>query len=110
MLVIGLAEITDRNAAECLRNKEVFVEKDEIRMEADSYLDVDIIGMDAVAADGTKIGEITNVLHNSAQDIYEITKPGGKAFLLPAVRAFVRDVDLQAHRMTVELIDGIDEI
>ena len=110
MLVISLAEITDRNAAETFRSKEILVEKDELELDDGCYLDVDIVGMEVYSAENSKIGIVTNVLHNSAQDLYEITKTDGKTFLLPAVKAFVLDVDVPHRRMTVDLIDGIDEI
>lgn len=110
MLVVKLAEIADRNAAEGYRNKEILVEKDELKMPEDTYLDVDVIGMEVFSSEDVKIGEITNVLHNCAQDIYEITKTDGKAFLLPAVKEFILDVDMDAKCMKVKLIEGIDEI
>ena len=110
MLVFKLSGINDRNGAEAMRNIELCAEKSDIKLAKDSFLDADIIGMDAAGEDGVVIGKVTNILHNSAQDLFEITKTDGAAFLLPAVKAFVINMDFDNNLMTVRLIEGIDSL
>jgi len=108
MLVVKLTEIADRNEAEKYRNKEILVEKEDFVLEEDSFFDVDLIGMRVEDEDGRFVGKITDVLHNAAQDLYQIKKEDGKSFLLPSVHQFVLNVDVDNLLMTVKLIEGID--
>ena len=76
-------------------------------MDEDSYLVDDLIGIRAVLEDGTPVGVLKSVLPNPAHDLYEIEKPDGSSFLLPAVKAFIVSVDTGAGIMTVRLIEGL---
>ncbi len=110
MVVLKLAGVEDRNAAEGLRGQELLLPKDEMWEQPEgTYFIRDLIGMAVQTAEGTLIGELSDVIQNPAQDIYEIKKVGGGSFLLPAVSAFILDVDTASRLMTVRLIEGMTE-
>ena len=108
MVVLKLEGVDNRNAAEALRNAELSLPREEMyEMDEDSYLVDDLIGIRAVLEDGTPVGVLKSVLPNPAHDLYEIEKPDGSSFLLPAVKAFIVSVDTGAGIMTVRLIEGL---
>ena len=111
LLVIKLEGIDDRNTAETLRGKDLYLPEDaELDLGEDTYLVDQLIGMKAALEDGSEVGELTQVITRPAQDLYEIKMPSGKSFFLPAVRQFILSVDLEARIITVRLPEGITEL
>ncbi|MDR3242703.1 MAG: ribosome maturation factor RimM [Clostridiales Family XIII bacterium] len=106
--IIKLKGIDSVNEAEKRRGREVFIlEEDLPGLPEDAYYVRDLIGAAVVDGGGGVLGEIRDVIQNRAQDIYEIGRPDGGAFLLPAVGAFIKNVDLENRRVTVELPEGL---
>ena len=93
--------IHSRTDAEELIGKTVFatVQKDEIFSE-------DLIGYAVETVQGELIGELIDVLHLSAHDVYVIDN-GGKEVLIPAINEFVQQVDLRNKYITINSIDGL---
>lgn len=111
MVVMKLEGINDRNAAESLREKELLLPEGEtIDLGQDNYLIEDLIGMKVVDASGVETGTLINVVSRTMQDLYEIEMPGGRTFLLPAVKEFILDVDTAGRVMKVKLPEGITEL
>ena len=111
MVILRLEGVDDRNAAEALRGKNLFIDrKDMWEMPEDTYLVKDLLGMTVMDPEGNRVGKLVNVLQNSAQDLYEIEKEAGKTFLLPAVGEFVQTVNLNKRIMIVRLIEGLVEL
>ncbi len=109
--VITLAGISDRQAAEDCQGKELFIERAALpALEENSYYIKDLIGLQVQDEAGAALGELAEVLLGPAQDIYRVAKPAGGNYFIPAVEAFVVDVDLAAGRMTVRLIEGLDAL
>ena len=57
--------------------------------------------------EGEHLGEVKDVIQNTAQDLFEVKRPNGKNVLIPKVDAFVREIDAQEHRITVHLQEGL---
>ena len=50
------------------------------------YFIVDLLGLSVVDADtGQQYGELTQVYQTGANDVYEITAPTGKKYLIPVI-------------------------
>lgn len=108
MVVLGLAGIDDRNAAEKLRGTELFVtEADLPELPEGQFYVRDLIGMEVISDEGEKIGLVTDVIQNTAQDIFEVEMESGKRVLIPKVDAYVKQIDGQERRITVHLQEGI---
>ncbi len=112
MVILKLQGISDRNTAESLKNADVFITEADLReLPEDTYYLRDLIGMKVVdeGAYG-EIGVLKDVLQNSAQDIYVVSRPGGSQVLIPAVKDFIKKIDPEAGVITTSLIPGfIDE-
>ncbi len=111
MPVIKLKGVDDRNAAEGFRGKVLSLSRDDIwENPEDTYFVDDLTGMDVVREDGSTVGILKSVTQNPAHDLYEIEKPDGSSFLLPAVKSFVLKVDVKERRMTVFIPEGLDTL
>ncbi len=115
MVILKLAGVDDRSAAERLRDKEILIAREDLwEVPEDSYFIDDIAGIRVRSEDGSFEGVLTDVIKNPAHDLYEIAPLGedgqpdrGRSFLLPAVKEFILSVDLEGRVMTVKLIEGM---
>ena len=57
--------------------------------------------------DGKKLGVVSDLIQNSAQDIYQIDLAEGGQALIPAVEQFIKNVDIENKTITVSLIPGL---
>lgn len=112
MVILKLKGVSDRNAAEALKERDIYITEADLReLPEDTFYVRDLIGCRALnAEDESQIGIITDVLQNTAQDIYKIELASGKEALIPAVAQFVKEVDTTQKFVKISLIPGfIDE-
>ena len=108
MAVLKLEGVDDRNMAESLRNKELLLAKEDLwEQPEDTYFIDDLVGCDVVSEDGDSVGMLKNIISRPAQDLYEIERTDGSTFLLPAVKEFIKNVDLDNKTITIHLINGL---
>ena len=120
--IVSFKEVKDRTAAENLNGITLSIVRSEAeqqdrqaREEAGAEDDLDgegfyledLIQLAAQAPDGTALGTVTNVMDGAAQDLLEITEPGGHTSLVPFVEAFVKDVDPDAGRIVLDVPKGL---
>ena len=89
--------VADRNAAEKLVNTRLYVERDRLpEPEDDEFYLADLVGLQAVAPDGSALGRVDVVHDYGAGASLEIG-----ALLIPFTRACVPHVDVAAGRLVV---------
>ena len=107
-LVVRLKGTRDRTKAESLRNALLTVRESDIPPLPDgAYYHFELIDMRVVSEDGESLGAIAEILDTSANDVYIVRGESGRDLLIPAIREFVLDVDVEAGVMTVRLVDGM---
>lgn len=102
--VARLSGVADRDAAEALRNVDLYVSRDRLPEidEDDTFYYADLVGLAAVAPDGTAFGRVTAIHNFGAGDIVEIVPvAGGAPLLLSFTEANVPEVDMAARRIVV---------
>ena len=112
-LLVHLAEIPDRTAAEDARGLWLYIPEADAGLEEGAYWIHDIVGLTVVTTAGKTIGTITDVLPTGANDVY-VVRPaegvnGGRELLLPAVADLIERVDLEARVMVIHLLEGLIE-
>lgn len=108
MVILKLEGADDRNAAEALRGKELYITEDDLpELPEGQYYVRDLIGMSVTEEDGNLLGHVTDVLQNTAQDIFEVESENGRKLLIPKVDQFVLDIDAEKREITVRLIEGM---
>ncbi|MCI8348275.1 MAG: 16S rRNA processing protein RimM [Firmicutes bacterium] len=112
MAIIKFKGVDDRNGAEALKEKEVFITEEDLReLPDDTFYIRDLIGCKVCDSEsGMTIGVVSDVLQNTAQDIYQVDLEKGGQVLIPAVKEFIKSVDIDEKVVEVSLIPGfIDE-
>ena len=108
MAVLKLEGIDDRNAAETIRGKELLLSKEDLwEQPEDTYFIDDLLGCSVDSEDGSSVGTLKSIISRPAQDLYEIERADGSTFLLPAVKEFIKNVDLDNRIITIHLINGL---
>ena len=95
--------ITDRNGAETLNGIDLYVDRAKFpEPDEAEYYHADLIGLRAVAPDGTEIGGVIAVENFGAGDLLEIRKAGsGETEYVPFTNACVPEVNIKARQLTV---------
>jgi 16S rRNA processing protein RimM len=93
-----------------LRHQVLYIAaQDAAPLPAGSYYAYQFMGMTVVVeADGRELGQIGEILITGANDVYVVRGAQGEV-LLPAIPQVIRQIDLQAKRMTVHLLPGLLE-
>lgn len=109
MVIAKLKGIDDRTAAEGLKDRDVYITEEDLReLPEDTFYIRDLIGCTVKdMGTGRDIGKISDVLQNSAQDIYQVELLKGGQALIPAVEQFVKSVDIEKKTVEIELIPGL---
>lgn len=108
-VILKLKGIDTRNQAEELKGCYITIrEKQTISLEEGNYFVYEIIGLKAFDENGTPLGEVIEVRSNPGNDIY-VLKKGDKEHLIPAVKEFITDIDLENKTMTIKVIEGLFE-
>ncbi|MBX2991571.1 MAG: 16S rRNA processing protein RimM [Bacteroidetes bacterium] len=104
---ISIQGIADRNDAEQLVGSFLFVdEKDAVRLPKGTHFVHDIIGLRVIGENNETIGVVKDVLKYPANDVYVVERNGNEV-LLPAVKEFIKRIDMESRTMKVRLIEGM---
>jgi 16S rRNA processing protein RimM len=105
----------------------LIVEEIESREEADQFrgavLDIDfedaeslpegvyyhwqLEGIEVFTEDDERLGVLEQIIITGANDVYVVRSDTGEEVLLPAIESVIKNVDLQAQRMTVHVLPGL---
>jgi 16S rRNA processing protein RimM len=102
--VAKIAGIDTADGAQALIDATIWARRDAVALSDDEYFDEDLIGCRLVEGERT-LGVVVAIHHYPAQDVLELE--GGR--LVPMVSAFVREIDLNARIVRVELPEGLVE-
>ena len=107
-LLLRIAGVDSREAAEELRNTELVVAVDDLPEleDPDSFYDHQLVGLTARLADGSQLGEVTAVRHE-AQDLLVVRRSDGAEALVPFVTAIVPTVDVAGGYLVVDPPEGL---
>jgi 16S rRNA processing protein RimM len=108
-VILTFREIPDMTAAEKLKGALLQVPRSELVPLPDGhYYIFDIVGLTVYTQEGERLGVVQDVLRTGANDVYVVqAESGGAPLLIPALKAVVREIDLEGGRMTVVLPEGL---
>jgi 16S rRNA processing protein RimM len=107
-LLVRFAEASDRDAAEAFRGLLLSIPAMEAKTPAPgAYYPHQLEGLVVRDPEGALLGTLADVLANPANDIWVVRTAAGRDVLVPAVKEFVRGVDLDAGVIVVAPIEGM---
>lgn len=107
--IIKFELIDERSDAELLRGWNVQIrESERPELPEGTYYVSELVGMRAVSTRGESLGVLTDVIQNTAQDIYILDRDG-KEILIPAVQEFVKEIQIENRLIVIDAIEGLLE-
>jgi 16S rRNA processing protein RimM len=99
--VATLAGCNDRDAADALRGAEVAVTRESLgEAEQGTLYWVDLVGLEVVDESGERLGEVERLFETGETSVLVVK--GAKERLIPFVPDYVKAVDREARRITVD--------
>jgi len=109
-VILTIDGINDINEAEKLKNKVLYVDRETLGdLPEGVYYVQDLLGLDVVTDDGTKLGKMTDWFSTGSNDVYVVKTQKGKELLIPAIKQVIKSVDLHEKKIIVTLIEGLLE-
>jgi 16S rRNA processing protein RimM len=108
-LLLRFEGVTDRTAAEALRDTLLIAEVDpeESPDDPEEFYDHQLIDVEVVTRAGRVVGRIEEIAHLPAQDLLVVRREDGGEALIPFVSEIVPEIDLAAQRAVVEPPPGL---
>jgi 16S rRNA processing protein RimM len=109
VLVARFKGVSDRAAAEQLRNLDLYVSRDRLpKPGADEFFHADLIGLRVVTKDGGEFGTVVAIHKFGAGDILELRQGGGSStVMLPFTDVTVPVVDVVGGRIVIDPPHGL---
>ena len=106
-VIVKFKGIDNINDIEKYKGKSLIVPReDAVELAEDEYYIADLIGMEVVTDEGEK-GTLKDVMETGANEVYVIIFEHLGEVLVPAIRQCILDVDVEAMKMTVHLLEGL---
>ncbi len=108
--LIRLAGIETIEDAEKLKNKVLYLHRDQVTLPEGKHFIQDLIGCKVVDIDNRNVyGTVKDVINLGASDIYVLrTEQGGEA-MLPAVPDIVKQIDVAEGVISIQKMKGLFE-
>ena len=107
MVIAKIEGVDTPEEAEKLRNKLLYMHRDDLELGEDTYFIQDLIGMEVRDADSDELyGVIDDVMQTGANDVY-VVKSADKELLVPAIADVVISTDIDGNVMTIRPLDGL---
>lgn len=108
IVIMKIKGVDTANEANKLRNRVLYLDRDDVELEQGEYFIQDLIGLtvrDAVS--DREYGVITDVSQTGANDVYHIRSHDGKMYYIPAIKDVVRQTDIEGGVMLITPLDGL---
>ena len=108
-MILKIEGITTVEAAQAVRNRILYVDRERLKLEKGSYFIQDLLGLKVYDADTPErcYGTVTDVLPTGANDVYEITGADGVKRLVPAIPQVILETDVDGERMLIRPLKGL---
>jgi len=106
LALLKLRGVDDVQTAQALRGREVWIDRTGVVLPEGRYFVRDLTGLSVVDADGVRVGTLYEVMSLPAHDVYRVQGEDGERYI-PATPQFVKEIDLSAGIVRVELIEGM---
>lgn len=109
MVIAKLEGVDTPEEASKLRNKLLYMHRDDLELDEDTYFIQDLIGMEVHDVDTDFVyGKIADVMQTGANDVYVISGTD-REYLIPAIPEVVISTDVDGNVMTIRPLEGLFE-
>ncbi|MBS4102323.1 ribosome maturation factor RimM [Tsukamurella paurometabola] len=108
-LLVRLAGVNDRTAADALRGMLFVIDSADVEPsdDPDEFYDHELEGLAVRTIDGQEVGTIAEVLHLPGGELLSVKAPDGREILVPFVAAIVPTVDVAGGFVVLDPPEGL---
>lgn len=109
-VLLKLEGCDDRTTADSLRGQLVQIPFEEAApLDEDEYYEHQIVGLEVWTSAGEYLGKIKEILYTGANEVYVVSpaRLDRGEILIPAIADVVLQIDLEAGRMEIDLMEGL---
>jgi 16S rRNA processing protein RimM len=107
-LLVRFREVADRTQAEAVAKALLVVpETMSPPLPEGSWWDHDLVGCRVGTDTGRDLGELADVIHTAANDVWSVLNGAGTETLIPVLHDVLLDVDVEGKRVVVREIPGL---
>lgn len=108
--VVKLGGIECRSAAEQIAGQMLMIPGSEIaEPPKGSFRIDDVLGMNVVTEEGKRVGTVCDILELPLNDLWQVDT-GSKIISIPAVKEFIRSVDVGSKTVVIHEVEGLLDI
>lgn len=108
-LIVKLATIDDREAADRLRGCDLEIPLSQARPLAEGeYYPLQLIGLKVETTEGDDLGQVVDILATGSNDVY-VVRGGRGDTLIPAIEDVIQSIDLKNGVIIIQAIEGLLE-
>ena len=109
-LIINFKGYQDINLVEKFKGKYLLIDETQRReLPEDTFYISDIIGLEVYTVENQYLGKVKDVIQAGSNEVYLIQSQEGKEIMIPSVKEFIPEIDLEKKRITVNPIEGMIE-
>ena len=108
MVLLKLEGVDTPEAAQALRGRVLWLDREEDTLEEGQYYIQDLIGLTVEDADtGEVYGTLRDVTETGANDVYHVAFPDGRVQLVPAIPQVIAKIDIDGGKMLIRPLEGL---
>ncbi len=108
MVILSFKEFNNINDIEKYKGCDLYVTRENaVPLKEDEFYISDIIGAEVYEENGEKLGVLSDVLKTGANDVFVVKLPDKKEVLIPVIKEFVPEMDVEHKKVTVKLMKGM---
>lgn len=108
IVIMKIKGIDTPEQAQNVRNKILYMDKEDVELEEGAYFVQDLIGLEVIDNDsGEQYGKLCEVSFTGANDVYHIKDKDGTVRLIPAIPDVVIDTDITNGIMKIHVLEGL---
>ena len=109
IVILKLEGTDSMEAAQMLRNRVLYIDREELELPEGSYFIQDLIGLEVLNADVPEksYGKLSEVFPTGANDVYEVTDDSGNKRLIPAIPDVIIKTDIEGGNMLIRPLKGL---
>lgn len=109
VVILKIKGIDDMNTAQTLRNRILYVDRNDIELPEGTYFIQDLVGCKVIDFNcpEKEYGILTEVSQTGANDVYHVKGKDGKTVLIPAIPDVIQKTDVDAGMIEITPLKGL---
>ncbi|MGV8146328.1 MAG: ribosome maturation factor RimM [Alkaliphilus sp.] len=110
IVILQLENYDDINKVEKFRDNYLVIEdKQRRKLPEDTHYITDIVGLSVYTVDNTYVGRVESIIESGSKEVYVIKDDKKRETLIPSVKEFIVEINLEEKKILVNPIEGMIE-